>query len=184
MPKRMAKRYQIIYADPPWAYNDRGCRGSADGHYQTMGVDDIKNLKIHSICSENCILFLWATYPYLIEAFEVIKAWGFTYKTLAFQWVKLNKSGSGYFFGIGHWTRSNTECCLLAIKGKPKPISKKISQLVIAPRSRHSAKPAIVREKIVELMGDIPRIELFAREQSPGWDTWGDECNRDVILER
>jgi N6-adenosine-specific RNA methylase IME4 len=182
--KRRIKRYQIIYADPPWAYKDRTCQGSAEQHYSTMGIENIKGLSVENIAAENCVLFLWSTYPFLPEALEVIEAWGFKYKTIAFQWVKTNRSGKGFFFGIGHWTRSNTECCLLATRGKPKPISKSISQLIIEPLTHHSAKPPIVREKIVQLMGDLPRIELFARDSSPGWDSWGNECSRDVVLER
>jgi N6-adenosine-specific RNA methylase IME4 len=182
MPKRRVKRYQVIYADPPWKYNDRRCHGSAEKHYATMGIEELKKLSVGELVSDNCALFLWATYPCLIEALAVIEAWGFKYKTIAFQWVKTNKKNGKYFFGIGHWTRSNTECCLLAVKGKPRPISKSISQLIVEPKGRHSEKPAIVREKIVELMGDVPRIELFARTQVQGWDTWGDECRQDVTL--
>lgn len=109
------------------------------------------------------------------EALKVIEAWGFTYKSIAFQWVKQNRSGNGYFFGLGRWTRGNTEPCLLAVKGKPKRISASVGQLVFSPLRRHSQKPDEVRDRIVELMGDLPRIELFARETAPGWDSWGNE---------
>ena len=109
------------------------------------------------------------------EALKVIEAWGFTYKSIAFQWVKQNRSGKGYFFGLGRWTRGNTEPCLLAVKGKPKRISASVGQLVFSPLRRHSQKPDEVRDRIVELMGDLPRIELFARETAPGWDSWGNE---------
>ena len=105
----------------------------------------------------------------------MIEAWGFTYKSIAFQWVKQNRSGNGYFFGLGRWTRGNTEPCLLAVKGKPKRISASVGQLVFSPLRRHSQKPDEVRDRIVELMGDLPRIELFARETAPGWDSWGNE---------
>ena len=107
---------------------------------------------------------MWATYPKMQEALDLIEAWGFKYKSIAFQWIKQNRSGNGYFFGLGRWTRGNTEPCLIAIKGKPKRISAGVGQLVFSPLRRHSQKPAEVREKIVELMGDLPRIELFARE--------------------
>ena len=111
----------------------------------------------------------------LREALKVIEAWGFTYKSIAFQWVKQNRSGNGYFFGLGRWTRGNTEPCLLAVKGKPKRISAGVGQLVFSPLRKHSQKPDEVRDRIVELMGDLPRIELFARETAPGWDSWGNE---------
>lgn len=170
------KRYNIIYADPPWQYKDRGCNGACERHYSTMKLEDIKKLPVPKIADENCVLFLWATYPQLPEALELIKAWGFQYKTIGFQWVKKTRNGSKWFFGLGHWTRSNTEPCLIAIKGNPKPINHSISQLIIDNVRFHSQKPEIVRETIVKLMGDCKKIELFAREQPGGWDFWGDEC--------
>ena len=172
------KKYDIIYADPPWSYSDKGCNGNAADHYPTMTVEEICKLPVNvagGIASDNCILFMWATYPMLREALKVIEAWGFTYKSIAFQWVKQNRSGNGYFFGLGRWTRGNTEPCLLAVKGKPKRISAGVGQLVFSPLRKHSQKPDEVRDRIVELMGDLPRIELFARETAPGWDSWGNE---------
>ncbi|MDE6590810.1 MAG: DNA methyltransferase [Oscillospiraceae bacterium] len=169
------KKYSVIYADPPWNYSDKGCLGSAAKHYRTMTVDDICKIPVNDLADENCILFMWATYPMLKEAIKVIEAWGFTYKSIAFQWVKQNRSGNGYFFGLGRWTRGNTEPCLLAVKGRPKRISASVGQLIISPLRRHSQKPNEARDKIVELMGDVPRIELFARQRADGWDAWGDE---------
>jgi len=177
------KKYQIILADPPWSYNDQGCQGTMANHYKGMELEDIKNLPVGEITEKDCVLFLWATYPMLKEALEVIEAWGFRYKSIAFQWIKLNKSGKGYFYGLGRWTRGNTECCLLATKGKPKRKSASVFQIIEAPLTRHSEKPAIVRDKIVELMGDLPRIELFARQKTEGWDVWGNEVKSDIDLE-
>ena len=177
------KKYNIIYADPPWRYNDRGCNGNAESHYQTMTLADICNLPIQSITADDCVLFLWCTYPMLREGFKVIDAWGFNYKSIAFQWVKTYPKSGKFFFGLGRWTRGNTECCLLATKGKPKRENNSVSQLVIEPVRRHSQKPDIVRDKIVELMGDVPRVELFARENAPGWDVWGNEVESDINLE-
>lgn len=169
------KKYSIIYADPPWSYSDKGCNGNAAEHYQTMTVDDICKMPVADLANDNCILFMWATYPMMKEALKVIEAWGFTYKSIAFQWVKQNRSGKGYFFGLGRWTRGNTEPCLLAVKGKPKRISASVGQLILSPLRRHSQKPDETRDRIVELMGDLSRIELFARETAPGWDSWGNE---------
>ena len=121
------------------------------------------------------LLFLWATYPKIQEALDTIKKWGFTYKSIAFQWIKQNRKGNGYFFGLGRWTRGNTECCLIAVKGKPKRKNNSVSQLIFSPLQKHSQKPDEVREKIIELIGDVPRIELFARESCDGWDCWGNE---------
>lgn len=168
-------KYNIIYADPPWRYKDKNCNGACATHYAIMSLKEIHSLPIEAICEKDCVLFLWATYPMLNEALTTIKSWGFTYKTIAFQWIKQNKSGKGYFFGLGRWTRGNTECCLIAIKGKPKRVSNSVSQLIIEPLTKHSEKPAIVRKKIKELMGDLPSIELFARKEADGWDAWGDE---------
>lgn len=111
----------------------------------------------------------------LKEALDVIEAWGFTYKTVAFNWVKQNKNGAGLFMGLGNWTRSNSEICLLAVRGKPKRVSASVHSVILSPLQQHSQKPGEARDRIVELMGDLPRIELFARETAPGWDSWGNE---------
>lgn len=170
------KKYNIIYADPPWSYKDKKCNGNCEAHYSTMSIEDICNLPIDKLAEKDSVLFLWVTYPMLQEGLKVIKAWGFKYKTIGFQWIKQNKSGKGFFFGLGRWTRGNTECCLIAVKGKPKRKSNCVSQLILSPLQIHSKKPDIVREKIVELIGDLPRVELFAREHIEGWDCWGNEC--------
>ena len=118
---------------------------------------------------------MWATFPMLREALDVIEAWGFSYKTVAFNWVKQNRNGTGIFMGLGNWTRSNSEICLLATKGHPKRQAADIHQFIISPIEAHSKKPDETRDKIVSLMGDRPRVELFARQTPPGWDVWGNE---------
>lgn len=147
------KKYSVIYADPPWQYQDKKCNGNAADHYPTMKIDDICNLPVKDLAADDCVLFLWATYPMLKEALKVIEAWGFKYKSIGFQWVKQNRSGNGYFFGLGRWTRGNTEPCLIAVKGKPHRASNSVSQLIFAPLRAHSQKPDITRDKIRELMG-------------------------------
>ena len=176
------KKYQIILADPPWNYSDQGCQGTMANHYKGMKIKDICDLPIKNISDKNCILFLWTTYPMLKEALQVIEKWGFTYKSIAFQWLKLNKKNKKPFYGLGRWTRGNTEPCLLATKGKPKRMSAGVFQLIQQPRTKHSEKPQEARDKIIQLMGDIPRIELFAREKTEGWDVWGDEVESDIKL--
>lgn len=181
------KKYQIIYADPPWSYKDKRDKhprlsGGASVHYKTMNMGELLCLPISSISDKNCMLFLWATFPNLQEALDVIKHWGFKYKTLGFSWIKTNVKNGKPFFGIGYYTKSNCEVCLIAVKGKPIKISNKISSVLISPRESHSKKPNSVRNKIVELCGDIPRIELFARERHEGWDCWGDEVESDIKL--
>ena len=169
------KKYQIIYADPPWRYSDRGCNGACEKHYETMTLKEICNLPLRRITDDNCVLFIWATYPMLREALMVIEEWGFTYKSIGFQWLKLNKKALTPFYGLGRWTRGNTEPCLIATKGKPSRIAKDVFQLIQEPIRGHSRKPEKVRSEILRLMGRRPRIELFARENHSGWDTWGNE---------
>ena len=172
------KKYNIIYADPAWSfktYSDKGKGRSPDNHYSVMSLQDIKDLPVQDIADDNCILFIWVTFPLLKESFEVIDAWGFTYKTVGFNWVKKNKKTDSWFWGLGYWTRANAELCLLATKGTIKRQSASVHQIIDTPIERHSKKPDIVRDKIVELVGDLPRIELFARETADGWDSWGNE---------
>ncbi len=190
------KKYQIIYADPPWQYNDKlgtdiAKMGGYDKYYKGMPLDSICSLPINNIAADNSILFLWATMPLLPSAFKVIEAWGFTHKTTAFTWIKLNPKSKTIFKGVGRWVMGNAELVLLATKGKPKRVSKSISQIVMSERSSHSKKPQEVRRRIVELMGDLPRIELFARKPSnmlmpddsyDGWDCWGNEVESDIEL--
>ena len=169
------KKYQIIYADPPWEYRNMGnIQATANAHYQTMKQADIENLPVSALADTNSILFLWATFPKIQEALNCMKAWGFEYKTVGFTWVKTNKRG-GHFFGVGWYTKSNAEVCLIGVKGKPPKVSNRVSSIVESVREEHSKKPDIIREKIVEFSGDIPRIELFARQCEDGWDCWGNE---------
>ena len=181
----MKKKYNIIYADPPWEYNKRNNTNTKFGggiysHYDSMKIDDICKMEIPS--DDNCALFLWVTFPKLEYGMRVIKEWGFTYKTIGFNWVKTNKNNTDPFFGVGYYTKSNTEVCLLGIKGKMKPISNKISSVVIHPRMAHSKKPDVVRDNIVELFGDVPRLEMFARQKTEGWDVFGNQVNDSVDL--
>ena len=173
------KKYNIIYADPPWnfkTYSEKGKqKKSAERHYRCMNIDNIYDLPINQIAADNCILFLWVTFPLLKEGLETIEKWGFTYKTIGFNWIKQNKKSDSLFWGLGYWTRANSEICLLATKGKPKRISKSVHSVIISKIREHSRKPDEVRDKIVELCGDMPRIELFARQSVDGWDCWGNE---------
>jgi N6-adenosine-specific RNA methylase IME4 len=177
------KKYKIIYADPPWYYHnyaDKTATRWVGNKYPVMSVDDICNLPVSGIADDDSILFLWATPPCLPEALKVITAWGFDYKTIGFVWVKKNKVADSLFWGMGYWTRSNSEICLIATKGTPKRINASVHQIVEAPVGEHSRKPDIVRKKIVDLVGDLDRIELFARKRedmkyTDGWIFWGNE---------
>lgn len=171
------KKYKIIYADPPWEYRNMGnIQATAEAQYKVMKQADLCSLPIGDLAEDNSILFLWATFPKMQEALDLIKAWGFEYKTIGFTWVKKNKNG-GNFFGVGWYTKSNAEMCLIATKGKSPKVSNSVSSLVETIRTRHSAKPPIIRDKIVEFCGDLSRVELFARERVPGWDAVGFEID-------
>ena len=172
------KKYNIIYADPPWSYNDkmRGHSFSLEHEYKTMPLEWIKSLPVAKLAEKDCILFLWAVSPQLPEAIEVMQAWGFTYKTVAFCWSKVTKNKKPVS-NLGKWTMGNVELCLLGVRGKPNKfrVDKSVKQLVVAERTVHSKKPDEVRERITQAFGDLPRIELFARQHVDGWDCWGDE---------
>lgn len=173
-------KYGVIYADPPWRYDMKRGNGVAENHYSTMSIEEICALPVADIAAKDSALFLWATFPQIKEALRVIEAWGFQYKTLAFLWLKQNRKADSWFYGMGFWTRSNAEACLLATRGHPKRQAKGIHQFVISHLEQHSKKPGEVRDKIVQLMGDQPRVELFAREKTPGWDVWGNEVACDL----
>lgn len=175
-------KYSIIYADPPWQYKvwakDTGTGRSAESHYNTMSKKDICDMgeTIKKIAEKDAVLLLWVTMPCLVEGIELIEKWGFQYKTCAFSWIKLNKNKNTPFVGMGYYTRANVEICLLGTRGKTlKRESKAVQQVVMSKIREHSRKPDEVRDRIVELFGDIPRIELFARQQVDGWDCWGNE---------
>lgn len=171
------KKYNIIYADPAWSYKDKALAGNRGAccKYDVMTIKDIEELPIKNIAADNCILFMWVTMPKLNECFEVIKKWGFEYKTCAFTWIKQNKKSDSLFWGMGRWTRANAELCLIATKGKPKRRSAKVHSVIMSKIREHSRKPDETRDRIIELCGDMPRIELFARQTCEGWDCWGNE---------
>lgn len=155
------------------------CGGGVEGHYKTMNINELIRMGnvINKISEENCLIFMWATFPNLKEALKLIENWGFQYKTLGFSWVKVNKKNKKPFFGIGFYTKSNCEVCLIGIKGKPSTLikSNKVSSCIISERREHSRKPDEARERIDELVGQVPKIELFARQQYKDWDCWGNE---------
>ena len=171
------KKYNIIYADPPWHFKNwsgQGCVKSPSQHYQTLTLKDICSLPVADITNDDAILFIWTCDPIIDKVFTVIDSWGFQFKTMGFCWVKTTKANEPKM-GLGYWTRGATEYCILATKGKPKRVSKSVSKTIMEQPREHSRKPDCTRERIVELMGDLPRIELFARQKFDGWDAWGNE---------
>lgn len=181
----MNKKFSILLVDPPWTYNDK-CRSGERGveyKYSCLTLSELKRLNVQGISDDDCALFMWTTAPQMPAAIELLRAWGFEYKTIAFTWIKHHAKSGKLAWGMGNYTRANPEFVLLGIKGKPKRVSAAVHSVVSAPRGEHSAKPHEVNDRIVKLLGDIPRAELFARHSMDGWDVWGDEVNCDFNIE-
>lgn len=205
--------YSVLYADPAWKYRAGG-RGAARDHYRESPLSEIKSLPVARIAARDAVLFMWTTCPFLVEshqAHDVMEAWGFTPKTVAFFWMKTTRRAPRaddrrpelYHVGMGSWTRANVEVCLLGTRGKPRrgasTESKSVRQLLVqdeleidelpdcvkAPLGRHSEKPAEVRRRIEVLMGpNQTRLEMFARERFAGWDAHGEQVpgGADVVF--
>lgn len=180
--------YGVIYADPPWTFrvwaDSEKSHGSAVAHYRTMSADELKAMPVADLAAGDCCLFMWICWPNLLESLELIEAWGFTYKTCAFAWMKADVSTINLFpepvdvyMGLGYWTRANSEVCLLATRGKPKRLNADVRQGIIAPRREHSRKPDGVHERIERLVAG-PYLELFARQKRAGWDCWGNQTDK------
>lgn len=188
--------YGAILADPPWRFEvwsgdtpvkrrqSSGTNVAAAVHYQTMAPDEIAALPVRKLAADDCCLFLWVTWPTLLEALALIETWGFDYKTCAFAWMKAHTQQIDIFrddadplMGMGYWTRANSEPCLLATRGKPKRLHADVRQGIIAPRREHSRKPDGIHERIERLVAG-PYLELFARQRRPGWTAWGNEVDR------
>lgn len=203
--------YRLIYADPPWAYNDLGQSGSkknsgSASHYSVMTVDDICALDVPGVCAPDALLFLWTTGPHIPSALRVLDRWDFEFKTVGFTWVKTGRVDASeralskaicltrdqrralkehphlltpaYPIGQGSYTRANPEYVLIGKRGRGvERVNKGVRCEVFAPRGAHSRKPDIVATKIEQLVGDVPRLEMFARRSRPGWDVWGNEVD-------
>ena len=178
-------KYSLIYADPPWSYRDKandGERGA--GHkYPVMSINDICRIPVWDLAAEDCLLAMWWVPTQPAEALKLIDAWGFRLMTMkGFTWHKTNKHKGNNALGMGWMTRANSEDMLFAVKGKLlERLDASISQHVTAPRSRHSEKPDIFRQLLVQLVGDVPRIELFSRGDAEGWHHWGNENPRNDV---
>ena len=172
--------YGTILADPPWlfgTYSEKGRGRCADRHYPCMDFGDIQALPVKSSAARNCVLFMWVTDPFLAHGIRLIERWGFAYKTVAFTWIKQNRTNERFFMGGGFWTRSNPEMCLLATTGSPKRQATDVRQLVTAERREHSRKPDCIYGRIERLV-DGPYLELFARTSRDGWTGWGNEVGK------
>lgn len=181
----MPRKYRVIYADPPWDFHNNvgGGTSNVKNHYPTMSVNDIKALNISGISKKNAILFLWACEANIPAALEVMKSWGFTYKTIAFVWVKLTKNKK-IVTNPSPWTSKCTELCLLGTKGAvSKYVNCRPHEFIATIREEHSKKPEEARKRIEQMFPKSSKIELFARNKSVGWDAWGNEVCSDIRLE-
>ncbi len=157
-------------------HGEKWARRMGRSPYPVMTTDDLCKMPVGDLGDKDSFLCLWATWPKMEDALRVMKAWNYELDTRLFTWVKLNPSGRGWHFGCGFHTHANDEVVLLGKRGKGVPRqAKDVFSLVIHPRGKHSSKPAIVRDRIERLYGDVPRIEIFAREVAPGWDRYGNE---------
>jgi len=180
----MRNGYRVIAADPPWHFKTRSetrQTRAAKNHYDVMNLDEIKALPVSDLADEDSVLFLWAINPMLPQALEVMKAWGFGFKTVAFTWAKTTPKSSvwlpTYHVGLGYWTRANSEMCLLGTRGRPKRIAYNIRQLIVSPRREHSRKPEEFYDSVERLI-DGPRVELFSRRPRDRWECWGNETEK------
>ena len=173
-------KYKAIYADPPWQYAnwaESGAHKNASSHYDCMDIEGLKNLQVGHVAAKDCALFLWVTDPLLKEGLELMAAWGFEYKTVAFTWAKRTKTDTGWFFGLGYWTRANPEMCLMGTVGKPARLSRGVRQLITSPIREHSRKPERCYSDIENLV-EGPYLEMFGRQERPGWDVFGNQTDK------
>lgn len=185
------KHFGAILADPPWHFQTwAGARKSGAGiacraskpAYATMVDSDIAALPVADLAAPNCVLFLWTCWPVLERTFPILEAWGFDYKTCAFCWTKgdvlpLFKDDFRDTMGLGYWTRANSEPCLLAVRGKPKRQAADVRQVIQERKREHSRKPDGIHERVERLVSG-PYLELFARQQRPGWTVWGNQTDK------
>jgi N6-adenosine-specific RNA methylase IME4 len=187
--------YRAVLMDVPWKFlvrSEKGMDRSPENHYSTMTLEQIKALPIRDLIHpKGTVMYFWVIDTHVQMAFDVLRAYGFAYKTVGFYWAKTNRDGS-FFTGMGFWTRANpehayeayfgeteqeVERAFLATVGNPKRTGKDVRRLIVSPRREHSRKPDEIYERI-EALTDGPYLELFARQHRPGWSQWGDEINK------
>lgn len=180
--------YGAVLCDPPWSFrtyggDDTTPHRTEDEPYPVMSLDDLAQLPVKTLAAPDCALFLWVVDPLLDAAMKLGEAWGFTYKTRAFEWLKSTKNGDGYRISMGYWTRKQTESCLLFTRGSPRRRNKDVRQIIEEPIREHSRKPDAVYERIERLVAG-PYVELFATRRWPGWDGWGRDYPNDAVTVR
>ena len=184
----MSKKYDIIYLDPPWSYgrrmtggNGKGKpiydSGAADDHYPTMTIKELGVLQVGDLANDDCLMYMWVTGPFFAFGIDLMRQWGFEYKTVGFVWDKVKVNP-------GFYTMSRYEFCIIGKRGRiPKPRgARNVRQHISEKRTKHSAKPSDVRKRIEDMFPSQPKVELFAREKTPGWDVWGNEVDCDIQI--
>lgn len=178
------QKFSLIYADPPWQFTDKcnsGKRGACH-KYPVMKLADLKALPVPTLAAKDCLLAMWWVSAMPKEAIELAEAWGFEVKVmLGFDWVKVTETGKPAF-GMGHYTRAGAEACLFAVKGGPKIVNRSVRQVITSPLRKHSQKPDEARDRLVQMLGDVSRIELFARERFEGWEAFGNQVEGSIEL--
>ena len=172
--------YSAIIADPPWQFKNYSAKGegkSPSAHYSCMDLPAIKEMPVGDLAAPDCLLMLWATAPMLPHAFEVMKCWGFQYKTMG-AWAKQSKTGKAWHFGTGYCLRSASEPFLIGTIGRPQYQSRSVRNLIVAPVREHSRKPDTQYDMMESLIPTGRRIELFARQSRKGWDCWGNQTDK------
>jgi len=177
--------YGLIAADPPWQFKaGKKSRRSAERHYPTMPLADIKALPVHELAAENCALLLWTTPPFLRQSLDVMQAWRFRFVSIGFTWLKLKKAHADEFFmdgdmfvTLGHTTRKSSEVCLLGKRGRPSRLQRDVGEVILAQRREHSRKPEQFYARCQRLYPG-PYLELFSRTERQGWDTYGNETGK------
>jgi len=185
------KKYNIVYADPPWPFKAQSVLTTntpmmdpkgAQKPYNIMEIKELIALPVSRLTNDDCVLFMWVVAMYIPDALKIAEAWGFKYKTVAFVWEKLVNGKPKP--NPGMYTMQSTEFCFLFTKGAMTKYfeSRKVKQLIQAEKRGHSVKPDEARDRIVELFGKLPRIELFARIKTTGWDVFGDQIENSIII--
>lgn len=181
-----------LLIDPPYHFKRYSEKPSAlsvgrapQDHYDTMTLEEMKALPVRELAAPDCIMFIWTTWPHLLQCIELIRTYGFEYKTCAFDWMKANVSTLNMFpepidadMKMGYYTRSNSEPCLLATLGQPKRMDAGVRMGIIEPARAHSRKPDCIYERIERLVGDVPKVELFSRTNRKGWNSWGNNAGK------
>jgi len=176
-------RFETMAIDPPWRFASNSLERpgrNATRHYRCMTIDEIAALPVAELAADNCRAYLWVTAPLLAAGAHriIFDAWNFRISTIAFVWVKTNRDGESLFTGMGYESRQNAEFVVLARRGRPQRLSRRVHSIIVAPRREHSRKPDEFYTRVEALAGSGPKADLFSRERRSGWEAFGDERDK------